>query len=118
MHRLSDERLTAELQSLGGLPEQIAANPDVFAFFLPLLRADLALNEEYVYVEEPPLDVPIAAFAGDEDAKVPPDEMALWCEQTTARFTLRVIGGGHFFAVEQAAALLRLIRQELSEWRR
>ncbi|HEX2086013.1 MAG TPA: alpha/beta fold hydrolase [Solirubrobacteraceae bacterium] len=118
MHLLSDEGLAADVLSLGGVPEQIAARPKLLAFFLPLLRADLTLTEGYRYVHEPPLDIPIAAFGGEEDPKAWPDEMAAWREQTTARFTVRVLGGGHFFPLEQGPALLRMIRDDVTEWLR
>ena len=34
---------------------------------IPVLRADLALTETYVYTPGPRLDCPISAVGGDED---------------------------------------------------
>ena len=40
------------------------------AIILPLLRADFAMYETYVYSTEPPLNCPISTFGGLQDRKI------------------------------------------------
>jgi medium-chain acyl-[acyl-carrier-protein] hydrolase len=61
--------------------------------FLPILRADPALHETCRYVPGEPLDCPISAFGGLEDAKVNRDNLAARREQTRAPFTLCIFPG-------------------------
>jgi medium-chain acyl-[acyl-carrier-protein] hydrolase len=64
---------------------------------LPVLRADMALCESYVYRHEPPFAFPIQAFAGRRDGSAPLSALQAWRDQTTGAFDLEVFEGGHFF---------------------
>ena len=81
---------------------------------LPTLRADLAMCETYVYRDEPPLDCPISAYGGENDAKIPAEHLAPWKVQTTSDFQLRMFPGNHFFFLQDGgAAVLQSLRDEL-----
>jgi surfactin synthase thioesterase subunit len=116
-HLLPDARLVEELEALGGIPQEVALDEALLDFLLPLLRADLEVNEDYVYRREPPLDIPITAFAGRADPRVPAGELEPWREQTRAGFRLHVLPGGHFFPFEEPRPMARLIERELALWR-
>lgn len=45
-----------------------------------------------------PPDVPIHAFAGADDRSASVEMMSPWRPETTGRFQLDVVGGGHFSA--------------------
>lgn len=47
---LSDEEFLQWMISLGGTPPEILANPEALKLFLPVLRADLKVVENYRYV--------------------------------------------------------------------
>lgn len=50
-----------------------------------------------------PLDIPIVAFAGDEDHVAPAPEVRPWAHATRAAFELANVAGGHFYLGEPAA---------------
>jgi len=75
----------------------VLQNRDLLEIILPVLRADVALCEGYVYRREPPFDFPMQAFAGQRDASAPLSAVQGWREQTTAGFSIEVFEGGHFF---------------------
>ena len=50
--------------------ETVLANRAVRAMLLPALRADLACDEHYEYVPEPPLAVPVTVLSGADDPLV------------------------------------------------
>lgn len=97
LHRLPDERLQAEVRRLQGTPEAILQDPQLMASLLPVLRADFALLETYLYTQDDPLELPITAFGGLQDQKVPQTALAAWREQTQQTFTLQMFPGNHFF---------------------
>jgi medium-chain acyl-[acyl-carrier-protein] hydrolase len=72
-------------------------NPELLEIILPVLRADMALCESYVYCHEPPFAFPIQAFAGQRDESAPLSAVQAWRDQTTGAFDLEVFEGGHFF---------------------
>jgi medium-chain acyl-[acyl-carrier-protein] hydrolase len=116
IHNLSDDEFTTALTELGGLPDAVVENRELLMLFLPLLRADLALNEAYDYRLEAPLDVPITALAGADDPRVRPHDVAAWSEQTGAAFRFEVVPGRHFFAFDRAPQVVALVAEELTRW--
>jgi surfactin synthase thioesterase subunit len=111
---LDDDELVRRLSAAGGVAPEILAEPELLALLLPVLRADFEWIDGYRYRAEPPLPVPVSAFAGDEDHAAPPARLAGWRRQTTGDFTLRVLAGGHFFLVDRRAELAGLIRADLT----
>jgi surfactin synthase thioesterase subunit len=111
--RLGEEELVARLARLGGMPEELLAEPELLDLVLPAVRADLAWLDGYRYRPEPPLPVPIVAFAGDADPVVMPDDMRGWARHTSAGFSLRTEPGDHFFLHPRLHALAAAVRADL-----
>jgi surfactin synthase thioesterase subunit len=101
-------------QEYGPIPDAILRLPELLDLLVPVLRADLTMIETYRYVEEAPLDCPISAFAGADDATIAHHELTGWRDHTTASFDLRILPGGHFFIKESRDALLHAIDDALS----
>jgi medium-chain acyl-[acyl-carrier-protein] hydrolase len=113
LDRLSAAELATVLRDLGGTPDEVIANHDLLRLIQPLLVADFAVNEAYVYQPDEPLAVPITAFAATEDKGAEPEQMSGWGQQTSARFHLHSLAGGHFAVFDQAALIHRLITETL-----
>src|SRR5262245_18244721 len=82
-------------------------------FLLPVLRADFAVCETYIYTAKPPLTCPISVFGGLQDPRVSYAELAAWREQTCRAFIHRMLPGDHFFLHSAQALLLRALAQDL-----
>ena len=80
---------------------------------LPLLRADFAVYETYVYASEPPLNCPISTFGGLQDRNVSHGDLEAWRDQTTGSFSSRMFPGDHFFLNTTQPLLLQVLSQEL-----
>jgi surfactin synthase thioesterase subunit len=102
------------LRKLGGTPEAVLSDPDLLAMIQPLLAADFAVNEGYVYGSEPPLDIPLTAFAGVDDAGADVPAMTPWETQTTKEFELHALDGGHFAVFDRAAEVHSVITDSLA----
>jgi medium-chain acyl-[acyl-carrier-protein] hydrolase len=110
--------LEGYLRDLGGTPADVLAEPDLLQELLPTLRADLATHTTAAGRPATPLDVPIRAFAGAEDPTAPPARMHGWRAETSARFELDLIPGGHFFDPAGERRVIRTIGNDLVGWRR
>ena len=108
------EFMQAVARRYGGIPPALLENRELSDIFLPGLRADLTMFETYVYHHEPPLDCPIAAFAGRDDRNVDESMLAGWKGHTRDRFTSAVFPGGHFFLQQERAALLAALTPALA----
>jgi medium-chain acyl-[acyl-carrier-protein] hydrolase len=97
IHHLSEPAFLEELRRLNGTPEAVLENAELMQIFLPIVRADFAVLETYVYTPEPPLECPITVFGGLQDSEVSEDELQAWQEQTKAAFSLQMFPGDHFF---------------------
>lgn len=97
LHALPDDQFVAKLRELNGTPEEVLRHQELLQLLTPILRADFAVCETYVYQPEPPLDCPISAYGGLGDGYVNRDELAAWQAQTTGRFSLRMFPGDHFY---------------------
>jgi medium-chain acyl-[acyl-carrier-protein] hydrolase len=114
IHALPTPAFVQELRHLNGTPEAVLQNAELMDLLLPLLRADLAVDETYVYADEEPLDCPISCFGGLQDRTVEREELEAWRDHTRGPFTLRTFPGDHFFLNSARAPLLRALSQDLA----
>ncbi len=98
IHKMTDESFLAALATrYGGLPQEILDTPELLELYLPILRADLTLLETHQYQRLAPLNCPISAFSGKDDANVSNAGLEAWGEHTSAAFQTRWFDGGHFY---------------------
>ncbi|MFQ5794196.1 MAG: thioesterase II family protein [Candidatus Bipolaricaulia bacterium] len=118
IHRLPESTFVKALRRLDGTPESVLQNTELMELLLPVLRADFAICETYVYSTEDPLDCPISAFGGLQDREVSYDDLAAWCDQTHRSFAIRTFPGNHFFLQSARVPVLRAISQDLTRFLR
>lgn len=117
IHRLPDAEFVQELgRRYDGVPEAVRQDAELMNVLRPMLRADIAIDETYVYADGEPLDSPMSAFGGLQDPKVSHDDLAAWCNQTRSTFTQRMFPGNHFFLQSAQALLLQAISQDLTQF--
>lgn len=113
MHTLPEAEFVAQLRCLNGTPKEVFGHAELMEIVLPLLRADFAVYETYVYSSEPPLNCPISTFGGLQDCNVSRGDLEAWRDQTTGSFSSRMFPGDHFFLNTTQPLLLRVLSQEL-----
>ena len=111
---LSEDRFMAELERLGGLPEAIRASEEMMAFYLPVIKADLKLNDEGKSTSDQILNIPVYLYSGTEDKVASVSELAAWKSSTTSRFEHKAFEGGHFFIQDRAPEFLASMRTVLA----
>lgn len=114
LSELADEAFVdAVSERFQAIPPAVRAEPELMQLFLPALRADFSLFENYRHETREPLDVPICAFAGADDAGETAAVMYRWREVTRRRFALRVLPGGHFFINDNDSGLCDAVGQAM-----
>jgi len=113
LHPLPKPLLLAKVRRMGGTPEMVLREPELMEIFLPILRADIAVNEAEAIAAEAPLDCPILALGGQEDERANRAELEAWREHTRGAFAVEMFPGGHFFVRSAEGALLRSVAQAL-----
>ena len=114
-HTLPEPQFLESLQNLNGTPQTVLQNPELMDLLLPILRADFALCENYVYYHEAPLNCPISAFGGIQDRLISHDELAAWRSQTSNSFSFQLFPGDHFFINSNRDSLLQAVADALSQ---
>jgi surfactin synthase thioesterase subunit len=99
-----------------GLPPGLLADKELLDLFVPVIRADFELLENYRYGDGPPLSTNIAAFGGRNDRSVPSLELERWRDLTMQPefFRVTLFDGDHFFLNKQRTPLLNEICNALS----
>jgi len=136
LHQLSEPEFLDALNRLGGTPATVSQHAELMKLMLPMVRADFALCETYVYSAEAPLDCPITVFGGEQDAHVSLASLSAWREQAPLltcprhvgaiasrgrccaaqrQFTLNILPGNHFFLQSQQTLILQAIAQDLAK---
>ncbi|HEY2912116.1 MAG TPA: alpha/beta fold hydrolase [Candidatus Angelobacter sp.] len=112
--QLPDAELIEVLERYEGTPRDLLNDAELMRLVLPVIRADMALCNSYVYEPGPPLECPITVFGGLEDHVCGRACLEPWQDHTKGRFTLRMLPGGHFFINTWAVPVFEVIWQELT----
>jgi len=113
IHTLPESEFLIELRRMNGIPGKVLEDAELMQIMLPVLRADFAVYETYVYSTERPLNCFISSFGGVQDHRVSRGELEAWRDQTSASFSLRMFPGNHFFLNTTQPPLLQILSQEL-----
>jgi len=112
-YNLPEAEFAEELRRLNGTPPDVLEHSELMKLMLPILRADFELVQTYSYTPRPPLDCPITAFGGWEDQSVSRESLEAWREQTTNKFSVRMLLGDHFFLHSARPYILNAFKKEL-----
>ncbi|MEU7134970.1 alpha/beta fold hydrolase [Streptomyces sp. NPDC046261] len=110
---LDDETFLAAVERLAGYRHPAFDIAEFRELMLPMLRADVAMHENYRPLSDTPVQAPITCLRGDDDALVAADEAARWSTVTTGPFVYTERPGGHMYLLDAPEDLLRLVAADL-----
>lgn len=113
---MSRAELVDELRLIGGTPEEILRSDELLDLFLPAVRADFALVDEYRPAPEDKLAIPFVLFAGLRDREAPPPNVEAWAEHTTEPVVRHTFDAPHIFLGAEQRALAAAIEAALRGW--
>lgn len=107
---MKDSEFKEILKTLGGVPDAVLENEELYSFFSPIMRADFQVLEKDEYSEEGlVINTPIIALMGDEEDKV--KHIDSWRKFTTKDFSYNILPGNHFFIHNNSMKLSEIIRE-------
>ncbi|HWK07172.1 MAG TPA: thioesterase domain-containing protein [Puia sp.] len=107
---MNDPDFKKVLHKLGGIPEEVLENEDLYDFFSPIIRADFGVLEDDLFFEnELCINTPIWALMGDRESKS--CEIQNWGNFTNAGLANKIFEGDHFFIYKHAQGLADIINK-------
>ncbi|MBE2276772.1 MAG: thioesterase [Rhodobacteraceae bacterium] len=111
LHLLDDSAFRSRLNDLGGTPPEVMGNDELMRLLTPMLRADFAMLNGYVYRTMPRLPVPLHVFASQDDLEVPLETLPRWFDESSHPGEMHLFPGGHFFLHEPGLAVPARLRE-------
>ena len=113
IHALPEQDFLREIERLNGTPKEIIQNPEMMRLLIPILRADLEIDETYECKSELPLETSIAVFGGEQDPEASRIQLEAWSQHGRHDFSLQMFPGDHFFINTERSRLLQALSQKL-----
>lgn len=103
---MGDDEFIEHMYTAYSAPIEFLRHPEMGPLFLPMVRADARMTQNYRYLPGPPVSYPITAVAGEMDPDVQMEHLEGWRQHTSAGVTTRLYPGNHFFFLKSAPQLL------------
>lgn len=110
---MSEEDFKKELRILGGVPEEVLENEELYQFFSPVIRADFQVIEQEFESENIVIKTPIYALMGTEEKNS--DRLKNWIKFTSSYCNYDIWEGNHFFIYNHPEALVKIIEEPLKK---
>ncbi|MGY2011350.1 thioesterase domain-containing protein [Nocardia gipuzkoensis] len=114
LSELSDHEFVAAVGHYGGIPPEVRETPEVMALFLPALRSDFEIFDDYRFTPAIAPSCPAHLFGGRDDRQVAATQLEAWRDVLPGLRSTELLPGGHFFLAEQRAALLGSLADKLA----
>jgi surfactin synthase thioesterase subunit len=106
---LDDAEFLERVQEFAGYRHAAFDDPDLRELLLPVLRADVAMHENYKPSSSEPLRVPVTSLRGADDVLVTREHAQQWRDVTRGDFRYLELSGGHMYLIDSPEALLRAV---------
>ncbi|WP_154888212.1 thioesterase II family protein [Paenibacillus polysaccharolyticus] len=114
VQEINDSSLLETIRNLGGTPEIILQDQELLSIFLPVIRNDFRLVEEYAFQETPSMGLPLSIYVGDADTPCDLDSIRGWYDFTeSTQKNIKIFHGGHFFIHEDEEKVIQQILTEM-----
>ncbi|WP_157170829.1 thioesterase domain-containing protein [Nocardia araoensis] len=114
LSELPDHEFVAAVGHYGGIPPEVRETPEVMALFLPALRSDFEIFDDYRFTPAAAPSCPAHLFGGRDDRQVAATQLEAWRDVLPGLRSTELLPGGHFFLVEQREALLGSLADKLT----
>lgn len=113
IYNLSDDDFKKKIIDLGGTPKEVINNQELFDLFLPILKNDFKIVDQYIHHQkESKINSDITVFYGEDDINDNQDVNA-WKYQANKNFKLYKFRGGHFFVNQEIDRVVSIINKTL-----
>lgn len=97
LYNLPDYDFMKKVMDLGGTPEELMKNQELLEVFIPIIRSDFKILENYKYKEKKDkIDCNVSILNGKQDA-IKLEEILAWKNHVSKEFKFYNFEGNHFF---------------------
>jgi len=115
-HLMPEDEFREEILKMGGTPPEIFQNRQLRELFVPILRNDFRITENYALgAGDVRFDNPISVLVG-EDEDYSREEITGWRGYSSAACDIRSFKGGHFFIKDSEKLVLESINSTLRNY--
>lgn len=114
---LADDEFLSAIAHYDGIPAEVRDSPEVMSLFLPALRTDFEIYDDYRFMPLPPPHCPAHLFGGTDDPTVTRTQLDAWRDVLPGARSSRLLPGGHFYLTEQRARLAAAVTDALTALR-
>lgn len=114
LQNLPKDEFLRELSKLGGTPRELIDMPELLQVFLPILRADFALSENYSCTwQGMRLMTSVSLLYGHRDEYFSEGDVAAWAELIDGKVDSIGYDGGHFFIQSHKREVIDFVNDKL-----
>lgn len=111
-HTLNDNQFLERMRKYGGIPDTILHEEEIIETFLPIMRADIKIENEYIYNPKPTLlNCNFSIIYSKEDNRH--NNMCEWKKYTNANCGFYEFSGSHFFILNHFDKVVDIINRAL-----
>jgi len=111
---LDDEAFSKELKIYNGIPQEVQNESSLMDIFLPIIRADMSIIENYKYSPSKPLECDITTITGNDDLTVSREDAKAWGHYTGLSYNHCTLNGDHFFIKTALQEVINIVLQTIS----
>jgi medium-chain acyl-[acyl-carrier-protein] hydrolase len=113
IYNLPENEFKEEILKLGGTPREIFEDNALASIFIPLIRADYKITENYLYTAgKNKLECGVSVLCGRDD-EITREGINEWGEHVINGCEIVYFDGGHFFLHHNVAGITDIINQTL-----
>ncbi|QNU67643.1 thioesterase [Ruminiclostridium herbifermentans] len=114
LSRLPDNMFLEEICKLGGTSDELIKNKELCDIFVPILKADYRIIEEYKYIDcDKKFNYGITVFNGKADPEVFYNEVKEWEKHTLLQCPIYEFEGDHFFINDKIPEIAEIINSTI-----
>ena len=107
---LEDAEFKEELRKLGGVPDEVLEDEELYSFFSPIMRADFEILEKDNFSEKGlVIEAPIYALMGNKEDNY--TKITNWDRFTSSGLRSKILDGGHFFIYDHPKEVVEVLRE-------
>lgn len=112
INHLNDEEFMEEVYKLGGCEEELINNAEIVNIFLPILRNDYSLVENYKIKNIENFSCGLTVLNGMEDTIIN-DDLQAWSLYTDSEFEILNFKGGHFYLFNYQERIAQIVADRI-----
>ena len=118
-YKLSEEKFMQVILKMGGTSSVIMEYPEMRNYYLPIIKNDFRIIEEYEEHHEQrvtKIDSPITIISGKSDTEVSVWELLQWKNCAGSSCNVSMLTGGHFFLFDNINQTVSIVNEKLKDF--